>query len=1256
MLLLTLLSAMLLPTSLAAAPSSSIAPRALAAVEDPASAALDEEGRVAVWVRFVDKGLEGPALARALDRVEAELSPRARARRSRTLRGEPRLVDAHDLPVNAAYVDAVSSTGARLRRVSRLLNAASFDVTVEQMAAIGRLEVVAEVDLVARYRRSDASGDEGDADPIESVDMPELSTKTGEELHYGANQAALDQINVPLLHEAGLSGAGVTVALFDTGFELTHQCLQGVDVIAAYDFVDDDENVGQEPDDPENSAEHGTQMLGILAGFHQGNLIGPAYGASVILARTEDIGGEARVEEDNWIAALEWAETLGVDVVSSSVGYYYWYGFEDLDGRTAPITVAADLAALRGVSVVVSAGNERGNSEWPHIIAPADGLHVIAVGGVDPSGFVTQLSSPGPTFDGRVKPDVMALAYGNLVPHFFLDDLYFRTQGVDAAVPLVAGVVALLREHSPYLTPLQVAEALRETASRALLPDNDYGWGVANALAASAYWSPGVWHEPLPDVESGVEPSVVTAHVESRLPLRADGIALRWRVLGGSWHRVEMTQAEPGTYEGTISPLPSGGTVEYTITATNELGLTTSSPLQVADEPHRFTVGPDVTPPVISHRYLGDQAASTWPPTVRAWVEDNLGVDRVDLMVAMNGGPFQGPVAMEVVGDHYEAQLPFPPGSIPPGVTVSYVLLAFDTASLPNTTTAGPYDFDVVENRGRVALVTNRFELTSKAPAGADPRGAMQIAGPLLTTSVEIAEWIADMGFEVDLLKSEYVTSSSLLGYDVVMYTTGNSLLPLSHDSTNQALIRWVENGGRLLLEGGDLAYVAANTPHHEEFMRKVLRIDGFAVDDGLELRIAAEATQHPFLHRPHRLPSSLTVNVPPGFVDYGASDVVFPAAGTRVVLHPLYGSSMGGVLLTDDDTGPDAGRIVYLPLDIGWMWETSARELLENALTYLTVRESPGPSSVYGRVSLAGGIDPSDVQIVCGRDHSVLTDASGGFRIEGLWGGTYTVTAQKPGFGSQSRVVTLLEGQEVTGLQFYLLPVISVSEGQSPDAEIPDNDPAGISSEVVIVAGGRVSAIDIDVDIRHYAVGNLRVTLTSPSGTTVTLKNLSDSLNDDLVGNWPRTLAVDGPGTLEDFLHEDPSGTWTMTVSDHTFGALGRFQSWALNVEATVEAATSSEPPQVRRTRMIDNRPNPLNPRTTIRFELAEPGPVELAVHDARGRLVRTLVRGVLPAGMQQVNWNGTDSRGSSVASGVYYARLTAEGGTYVHKMALVR
>ena len=208
-----------------------------------------------------------------------------------------------------------------------------------------------------------------------------------------------------------------------------------------------------------------------------------------MLARTEDAVTETPIEEDNWIAAMEWADSIGVDVTSTSLGYidfdspFTSYTWEDMDGNTAAITIAADYAVSLGITVVNSAGNEGGNSTHNTLGAPSDGDSVIAVGAVTSSGIRASFSSVGPTVDGRIKPDVMAMGSNNYYASTSGNG-YWNGSGTSFSCPLVAGVCALLLQKNPALTPMEVLQLLRSTATQSNNPNNEYGWGIINALSA----------------------------------------------------------------------------------------------------------------------------------------------------------------------------------------------------------------------------------------------------------------------------------------------------------------------------------------------------------------------------------------------------------------------------------------------------------------------------------------------------------------------------------------------------------------------------------------------------------------------------------------------------------------------------------------------------------------------------------------------------------------------------------------------------
>jgi len=437
-----------------------------------------------VWVYLRDKGLKGEAgRAQAILETQQTLSAPCQWRRAK-VRPATDLADLEDVPLSASYTSRVQALVTGVRAVSRWLNAMSVEATPEQVRDLAGLDFVVGLDTVKSFRREKAEK------PPVSPPARFLAVPTSPSPIYGSAFDQLNQINVLPLHQQGLSGRSVRVCLLDVGFRKSHEVFGLSRLIAEWDFVMKDDNVEQDLSNPlDYSDSHGTATWSLLGGFKFGKMIGPAFGADFILGRTEDDRSETPVEEDYWTAGIEWAESLGAEVVSSSLGYTDWYTFKDMDGKTAVTTRAANRAVSLGVVVVNAAGNERRNA-WGHIIAPADGFGVIAAGAVDSANKIATFSSPGPTYDGRIKPEVCARGVNNWIAQNRLSDesdYYTIGSGTSFSTPLIGGVVALLLEAHRDWTPAQVRAALMNTANNAATPDNDYGWGVVNAAAAAAY-------------------------------------------------------------------------------------------------------------------------------------------------------------------------------------------------------------------------------------------------------------------------------------------------------------------------------------------------------------------------------------------------------------------------------------------------------------------------------------------------------------------------------------------------------------------------------------------------------------------------------------------------------------------------------------------------------------------------------------------------------------------------------------------------
>jgi subtilisin family serine protease len=433
-----------------------------------------------VWVFFRDKGADPSARL-----GEVRLTTRAIARRA--MRGSTRGVTLQDVPLLPSYASAVAARATRVRQRVSWLNAMSVEATADEIESIERLPFVSRVDLVRGYRRR--VEDDERAVRAQSEPSTKPSPRSAAAFDYGPSAGQLTQIGVPAVHDLGLHGEGVMIAVFDTGFStLFHEAFAAMSIVDRHDFVNGDDDVANGRDRGEGS--HGTETLSVLGGYAPGHLIGPAFNATYILAKTEDTSSETPVEEDNWAAAAEWAEARGADVISSSLGYLTYdpgfpsYTADDMNGQTAISTRAADLAGERGVVVVNSAGNAGPSSLHNTLGAPADGRLVLTVGAVTSLGLRATFSSVGPTADGRIKPDVAAQGVAVTAAAPGTPSGYTSVNGTSFSCPLTAGVVALVLQARPSATVSEVEDVLRATASQAAQPDNLLGWGIVNAALA----------------------------------------------------------------------------------------------------------------------------------------------------------------------------------------------------------------------------------------------------------------------------------------------------------------------------------------------------------------------------------------------------------------------------------------------------------------------------------------------------------------------------------------------------------------------------------------------------------------------------------------------------------------------------------------------------------------------------------------------------------------------------------------------------
>ena len=438
-----------------------------------------------------------------------------------------------DLPVNPAYVAQLQQAGAKIWFTSRWLNAVLVEATNTAIAAVQKLPIVRGLE----FGRSLANARLGVNAP--SV-MPTASSPTSkfgdvQALNYGASQSQITQLGVDNMHQQGYHGETMLIGVLDAGFlnansvPFLKPLFDEKRVLATYDFVKKETSVYEDDS-------HGLSCLSAIAATADGQLYGTAYKSQFILLRTEDAATESRVEEVNWLLGAEYADSAGVDVISSSLGYTEFddastsYTYQNMDGKTALCTRAAQIATETGMVVVVAAGNE-GSGAWHYLSAPSDAASVLAIGAVNQAGQRAGFSSFGPSADGRVKPDLVARGQGTVVGS--PGGQILMGDGTSFATPLVAGLAAGFWQAHPQLTATMVTALLRRSGSQFSTPDDALGYGIPNfgraSVLADALSQPLlVFPNPFSDAESL---SVFWSDSAPNVPLSATLTDLTGRVL-----------------------------------------------------------------------------------------------------------------------------------------------------------------------------------------------------------------------------------------------------------------------------------------------------------------------------------------------------------------------------------------------------------------------------------------------------------------------------------------------------------------------------------------------------------------------------------------------------------------------------------------------------------------------------------------------------------------------------------------------------
>ncbi len=437
------------------------------------------------FIYFIDKGMESLETleknSRNYNSALSLLSEKSIERRIKNM-GKENIITFDDLPLHSDYILKIEQLGIKIENKLRWFNAATAYLNEEEKNKLANLSIVNRIEPVRKF----------------VFKSPELETPSSYfkqssvlfAYDYGQSFGQLQLSDIPAVHSKGITGEGVLLGLLDTGFNWkNHESLKDATVVTEYDFVFKDFLTANDSLDNPNQHNHGTLVFSIVGGFKEGSLIGSAFGSQFILAKTEDIRSEKHIEEDNYAAALEWMESYGVDITSSSLGYSIFdspefsYNYSDMDGETTIVTKASELAFRRGVITITSAGNE-GATFWRYILAPADGKNILAIGAVNNDNQVAAFSSRGPSYDGRIKPDVVTQGVSVYCANANDYSGYITASGTSVSAPIASGIASLLLSAYPHLKNTQVRSIFFESADNNLSPDNERGYGLVSTVKA----------------------------------------------------------------------------------------------------------------------------------------------------------------------------------------------------------------------------------------------------------------------------------------------------------------------------------------------------------------------------------------------------------------------------------------------------------------------------------------------------------------------------------------------------------------------------------------------------------------------------------------------------------------------------------------------------------------------------------------------------------------------------------------------------
>lgn len=422
------------------------------------------------WVQFTDKN----NTPYSIDRPEEFLSERSIQRRIKY----GVALDEKDIPVNPSYIEAVENAGATILNPSKWLNGVTIETNSESVLnAIEKLPFVKKTRALHDEPLKQMIKNESFMYEMNAESVVDMDVVRG---HYGKAQTQIELLNGIALHDMGYQGEGMWIGICDSGYE-------GADVHDVFQNMRDENRLLGTKDFVYKNGivysddHHGTACLGLMAGYMPGTYVGTAPKASYFLCRTENINSENIIEEYNWVSAAEYMDSIGIDMISTSLGYISFdnpeasHAYSDFDGKTCIITIGAEIASSRGILCVAAAGNE-GDNDFPYVGGPGDGKNVLTVGGVKADGTRAGFSSIGPTYDGRIKPDVMSFAYAVTVAS--PGNNFYEGNGTSFAAPSLAGMLACYWQARKDAPEGKIREIIKKSSNNYSSPNNEYGYGI----------------------------------------------------------------------------------------------------------------------------------------------------------------------------------------------------------------------------------------------------------------------------------------------------------------------------------------------------------------------------------------------------------------------------------------------------------------------------------------------------------------------------------------------------------------------------------------------------------------------------------------------------------------------------------------------------------------------------------------------------------------------------------------------------------